>query len=210
MTGKEKRVDPRFQPSAGFWGLLVSHGLFVLSGVTYSVYWALQEMAPGPAALWTVLLSLVFGFGGAAGELACVVAAGPGTSSIRGFALRHIVGACVALLIVTYVLTTVIMGRVFTSELVFVMAWATLELSALHDAHRRGWIRGRRAFAATALVILALAFGLVCYAVYYLLEGRARFYAGLAPYGVASLAMLLVAVLLLQEKKRYGEPVQSP
>jgi Ca2+/Na+ antiporter len=200
----------RFQPSAVFWGLLVSHGLFVLSGATYSVYWVLQEMAPGPAALWTFLLALVLGFGGATGELAGVIGARPETSSNGRFGLGHIVGACVALLIVTYVLTTVVMGRVFTSELIFAMAWATLELCALHDAHRRGWIPRRKAFAATTLVILALAFGLVCYAVYFLLEGRARFYAGLAPYCVASLAMLLVAVLLLLEKKRSGGPSQSP
>ena len=209
MSDRERTRDSRFQPSAGFWTLLVSHVLFVSSGASYSVYWVLQEMAPGPAALWTFLLSLVFGFAGATGEFVGVTAAGIGTSSNHRLGLRHIIGACVALLIATYALTTTVMGRVFTSELVFAMCWATLELCSLHDAHRRGWLSRRKAVAATAVVILALAFGLVCYAVYFLLEGRARFYAGLAPYVVVSLAMLLVASLLLLKKRKSGVPPEA-
>jgi len=206
MTDTESREDSRYRPPAEFRRLLVSHGLFVLSGTTYSVYWVLQETAPGPAVLWTFLLALVFGIGGATGECAGVMAAGPETSSNSRLGLRHIVGACVALLVVTYVLTTVVMGRVFTSELVFVMGWATLELCSLHEARRRGWLSRRGAFAATTLVVLALAFGLVCYAVYFLLESRAQFYAALIPYGVVSLAMLFVVILLQMEKKQPVEP----
>jgi hypothetical protein len=209
MTDKGSSADSRFQPSAGFWRLLVSHGLFALSGITYSIYWVLQEMAPGPVVLWTFLLSLIFGIGGATGAFAGVMAAGPETPSNTRFGLRHIVGACVAILVVTYVLTTVVMGRVFTSELVFVMGWATLELCSLHDARRRGWLSTRGAFAATSLVVLALAFGLGCYAAYFLLEDWARFYAALVPYGVVSLAMLLVAVLLLLEKEKAGRPLRA-
>ena len=203
MTGMENRADSRFQPSAGFWGLLVSHGLFVLSGATYSIYWVLEEMAPSQAVLWTFLLSLVFGLGGATGELVDVVAsAETGARSNSRFQLRHIVGSGVALLTVTYVLTTVVMGRIVTSELIFVMGWGTLELCSLHETHRRGWLSRRRARVAIILVILALTFGLVCYAVYYLLEDRARFYVGLAPYGVVSMAMLLIVYLLLLETKK--------
>jgi hypothetical protein len=183
--------------------------LFALTGVIYSVYWVLDETAPGPAASWAYLLAVVLGIGGAAGQIAGI-GAEPGTSTNRRLGLRHIVGACAALLIVTYIVTTVFMGRVFTAELVFVMGWATLELCSLHDARRRRWIQGRRAFAATVLVGLALAFGLACYTVYFLLEGRARFYAGLVPYGVVSLVILLVAMLLLSEGKNAGAPPQAP
>jgi hypothetical protein len=209
MSDREKRETSRVQPSAGFWILIVSHVLFVLSGASYSVYWVLQEVAPGPAALWTLLLALVFGFAGATGEFMGVIDAGTETSSKSGLGLRHIIGACAALLTVTYILTTIVLGRVFTSELIFAMGWATLELCSLHDAHRRGWIHGGKAFAAATLVILALAFGLVCYTAYFLLEGRARFYAGLAPYVVVSLAMLLVASLLLLEKRKPGVPPEA-
>jgi hypothetical protein len=188
---------------------MVSQGLFALSAAAYAVYWVLQEPALGPAGLCVLLLSVVFGAVGAAGALMSVIDAGPDTSPRSRFGLRHIVGAGGALLILTYVLTTVAMGRMFTLGLVFAIVWATLELCALHEAHRRGWIPGGKAFAAITVVILALAFGLVCYAVYYLLEGRARFYAGVVPYGVAALAMLLVAVLLRPEKASSSPPRSS-
>jgi hypothetical protein len=61
---------------------------------------------------------------------------------------------------------------------------------------------GVTARAAAGVVAFAFAFGLACYAVYYLLDGRARFYAGLVPYLVFSLAMLFVTLLLVMEKKK--------
>jgi hypothetical protein len=184
--------------------------LFALAGVIYSVYWVLDETAPGPAAWSAYLLGVVFGIGGAAGQIAGIGPAEPGTSTSGRLGLRYTVGACAALLIVTYAVTTIVFDRVFTAELVFVMGWATIELCSLHDARRRRWIQGRRAVAATVLVVLALAFGLACYTVYFLLEGRARFYAGLVPYGVVSLVMLLVAMLLLPGGKDAGALPQRP
>jgi len=176
-------------------GLLLAHGLFVLSGAAYSAYWVLQEHAPGPAALLFFLVSLVSGFSAASGAFLFVIAAP--TEEVSGrLRPRHVVLACLALLAATFAITTFGMGRPFTSELVFVMIWAATELCALLVAFRRGWLSRRSAAACVALVAAALAVGLVCYAIYFELVGAARFYSGLVPYGAVALAMLAVGALL--------------
>lgn len=209
MSGVVNQADARVPSPAGFNTLLASHVLYVLCGLVYAVYWVLQEETPGAAAVSAFALAVLLGSGGVAGEL---LASGVPRSRNVPYSRvgpGPIAGASLAILIVAWFVTTAVMGRPYTSELVFVTAWAALELSSLDDAHGRGWIGRTSARAAAAVVAFALAFGLVCYAVYYLLEGRARFYAGLVPYIVFSLAMLLVTVLLVVEKKKPGGATKS-
>jgi hypothetical protein len=189
------------QYSGAFWGILLSHGLFVLSGVAYSTYWVLEEIAPGQTAEWMFFLALVLGCGGAASAFVSIKVVSEDAPK-SGLKLPHIVGACAALLVVMCLLTTGAMARPLTSELVFAMIWAAVELCALHVAHCVGWIAGRKALAALVGVILALLIGLLCYTIYFFLDGRARFYAGLVPYGAVSLAMLVAGILLLLGKKK--------
>jgi hypothetical protein len=176
-------------------GLLVAHALFVLSGITYSVYWVLQDAAPGPAAVLMFFLSILFGFGAAIGAFSCVLASMP-LGDGRWLRLWHIVAANAALLVAMYAATSGLMGRVFTSELVFVMIWSTAEYCAVRAALARGWLTGPGAALAAGLTSLGLAVGLVCYAIYFLLDGRMRFYGGLVPYGVVSVTMAAIGVLL--------------
>jgi hypothetical protein len=183
-----------------FFGLVISHALFVLCGGTYFAYWALQELAPGPAAVWLFFLSLLSGFGGAIGALACVIAAASEGAGGR-LKLGRVVAGCGALLVAVYIATSVLWDRPFTSELVFVMIWATVELCALHVAHVRGWLAGGRALAAFLATGAALAIGLVCYAIYFCLHGTARFVSGLVPYAAVSLAMLVAGILLLRGRR---------
>lgn len=210
MTGVTKTTDTRVPSPAGFNTLVAAHGLYALSGAAYSVYWTLQEQTLDAAAVSVFAVSVILGFAGAAGELVASGVSRPRTLPYSRVGPVPIIGASMAVLIVAWFVTSVVMGRLFTSELIFVTVWAALELYSLDDAHRRGWITGSRAGAAVALVAFALAFGLACYAVYYLLEGRARFYAGLVPYIAFSLAMLLVAVLLLMERQKLRGAPKSP
>jgi hypothetical protein len=178
-------------------GLLLSHALFVLSGVSYSVYWVQQAYARGPSMVLFFFLSLVSGVVAATAAFFCVLAGamdGAGGGPRQG----HVVAACAAILAIAYVVTGPVMGRPFTSELVFVMIWATAEYCALLAAYRNRWLPARGAIAATVLVSIALATGLACYAVYFVLEGAARFWAGLVPYGVVAIAMLAVGAMLLR------------
>lgn len=203
------KTDARVPSPAGFNSLLVSHVLYVLCGLAYSAYWILQEGTPGAAAVSALVLAVLLGFGGAAAELVASGVSQPKASPYSRLGTFPIAGACLAILIVTWFVTTVVMGRPFTSELIYVTAWAALELSSLDDAHGRGWIGRNNARAAAVVVGFAFAFGLACYAVYYLLDGRARFYAGLVPYILFSLAMLVVTVLLVIEKKKPGGATKS-
>jgi len=189
-------------------GMLIAHALFVASGITYFAYWILQDTGPGPAVFALFSLSILCGFAAAIGTASCVVVSLP-LADGRRLRLWHIVAANVALLIAAYAVTSGPMGRVFTSELVFVMIWSTVEYCAVRAALARGWLSGRGAAVAAALVSLGLLVGLVCYAVYFLLEGRARFVSGLVPYGVVALVMAAVGALLWREARR-ARPASGP
>jgi hypothetical protein len=185
----------------GLIGLIVVHALFVLSGITYFAYWILQDAAPGPTAVALFFLSILFGFGGAIGASSVALASVP-LSDGRRLKLWHIIVANLALLVAVYAVTSGLMGRVFTTELVFVVIWSTTEYCAVRAALSRGWLSGHGAAVAAVLVSLGLAVGLVCYAIYFLLDGRMRFYSGLVPYGAVSLVMASVGALLWVSGRR--------
>jgi hypothetical protein len=182
-------------------GMLVAHALFVASGITYSAYWILQDAGSGRAAATLFCLSILLGFAAAFGIFACVLASSP-LADGRRLGLRHIVAANAALLLAAYAVTSGLMGRVFTSELVFVVIWSTAESCAIRAALARGWLSGSGAAVAAALVSLALVVGLACYAIYFLLDGRARFYTGLVPYGAVALVMATIGALLWRTVSR--------
>jgi hypothetical protein len=182
-------------------GMLIAHGLFILSGITYSIYWVLQDAAPGPAAVALFFLSILFGFGAAIGAFSCVIAAVP-LQDHRKPHLWHIVVANLALLVAMTLVTTRIIGRVFTSELVFVLIWSTAEYCAIRVAASKEWLSGRTVLVAAVLVSAGLAVGLACYSVYFLFDGRARFYCGLVPYGAVTVAMAAVGALLWTSGRR--------
>jgi small-conductance mechanosensitive channel len=182
-------------------GMLIAHGLFILSGITYSIYWVLQDAAPGPTALALFFLSILFGFGAAIGTFSCVLAAVP-LRDDRRLRLWHIVVANLALVVAMTFVTTRIIGRVFTSELVFVVIWSTAEYCAIRVALSKEWLPGRAALVAAGLVSAGLAVGLACYSVYFLFDGRERFYCGLVPYGAVTVAMVAVGALLLRSPRR--------
>jgi len=187
--------------NGGLLGMLIAHVLFVLSGVTYSIYWVLQDVGPSPTAVALFFVSILLGFGAAIGTFSLVLASVP-LGDGRRLKLWHVIVANLALLVAVYAATSGLMGRVFTSELVFVVIWSTAEYCAIRVALARGWLTGRGAAAATGIVSAGLAVGLACYAVYFLFDGRDRFYCGLVPYGVVAIAMAAVGALLWRSGHR--------
>jgi hypothetical protein len=181
-------------------GLLTAHALFVVSGVTYSIYWVLKETAPGPTAVALFFLSVLSGFVAAIATFSCVLAALP-LKDERRLRLWHVVVANAALLLAMTFVTTRIVVRAFTSELPFVVIWSTAEYSAIRVALARGRLAGRGLGIAVAAVSFGLAVGLICYAVYFLFDGTARFYCGLVPYGAVTLAMVVVGALLWRSRR---------
>jgi hypothetical protein len=176
-------------------GLLTSHALFVLSGVSYSIYWVLQETAPGATAVALFFVSILSGFAAAIATFSCVLAALP-LADDRRPRLWQIVLANAALLVGAALLTTRVVVRPLTSELPFVFIWSTAEFCAIRVAIARGWLPGRRAGLATALVSAGLAVGVICYVAYFSFDATARFRCGLVPYGAIAIAMAAVGALL--------------
>jgi len=89
-------------------------------------------------------------------------------------------------LIFLLMLTTVAFHRIVTSELMIIHIWAALELSAVAVLYGIGHFEPGQAAALAALVGIAFIVGLICYVLYYRLDGMSSYQVGSAHDGCGS------------------------
>jgi len=97
---------------------------------------------------------------------------------------------------VLILITNITFHRIVTSELIIIHIWAALELSAvavLYGTERFGF---GRAATLVALVGIATVVGLICYLLYYNLDGMLRYWDGLIPLIMYTFVMAVFLGLL--------------
>jgi hypothetical protein len=186
-----------------FQAYIAFHGLFVLSGVCYSLFWILKDTVASPIGELLFPLSLLFGMGGVLLAGFCVQALSSGAQN-RGIRYYHILILCIVIFAATTIVTKILWNRPFTSELPFLLIWFGLESGALLAAYRNGWLSRIAGGISAVLVVVSLCAGIYCYSIHYNLDGTAQFYNGLIPYSVISVVMLVNIVLLLIRRMRTG------
>ena len=107
--------------------------------------------------------------------------------------VRSILLASAALFIVLLLVTVIIFHRIVTSELIIIHIWAVLELSAVAVLYGTGQFAPGRAAALAVLVGIAFAASLICYVLYYRLDGMARYWDGMIPL---IMAVFVIVVFL--------------
>ncbi len=191
-----------------FFALVSSHVLFIASGSFYSVYWVSRTAASGQGEDLFIGASLVCGLVAVMLAGTCIKALVQAVTQ-TGMKLSHVVSASLAIFGVCALVTSGIMGREFTSELPLAVLWAGIEYCALLLAFYARILTKARAVASAVIIGCALAIGLACYSIHYLLDGIARFYNGLVPYAAVSAAMLALIGLLVPGFRKAGEPGES-
>ena len=104
--------------------------------------------------------------------------------------------ACLAVFLTVLLFTSIVLKRPFTSELPLLLIWTCLELCALIVAWHLQFLSRIELGICALLAALSALLGLLCYSVYYLIAGRARFLDGLIPYLAISLSMAVTTVFL--------------
>lgn len=99
----------------------------------------------------------------------------------KGLPVRFIVLGSVAVFLILILVTIIAFNRMATSELLIIHIWAALELSMVAVLYGTGHFGLGRMAILTALVGIAFVVGLICYILYYRLDGTASYWDGMIP-----------------------------
>lgn len=107
-----------------------------------------------------------------------------------------LIAGAVALYVVLLGITNVVMDRPLTTELALIVGWFALEVNFLNGIASTGLVTGASLIIMGLFVLIAFIASLVCYVLYYQLEGRRAFACGATPLLVIGLVSLAFALLL--------------
>jgi hypothetical protein len=155
--------------------------LLLFCSLFYLIWWAVSFRPNSSGGLIGVLCLLVALI---AGVIAIILmSAGIVSLSLnsKGMPVRFILIGGAVLYILLFFVTTIIFHRIVTLELIIMDAWAILELSAVAVLHGTGRFGSGRAAVLVIFVGFATAVGLICYVLYYRLDGMASYWDGMVP-----------------------------
>lgn len=167
--------------TAPLWQVFSGNLLLLFCSLFYLIWWVVS-FRPGSSggAAGAICLAAAFITGIAAIALMSV-----GITSLsqifKGIQVRYILIGAAVLYVLLLLITVTVFHRQVTSELLIMHIWVALELSAI--AVLRGTGRfGLGSFVTVAVLIgVATVIGLICYVLYYRLDGMASYQVGMVP-----------------------------
>lgn len=177
--------------TAPVWEIFSGNLLLLLCSLLYLTWWVVSfrpNSSGGSAGFFCITAAFLAG-------IAAVFLMSAGIYSLsensRGLPVRFIlIGGAVLYLILLFV-TTRVFHRTVTSELIIILIWAVLELSAVNVLYGAGRFGSGRAAILAALVGIATVVGLICYVLYYRLDGMSSYRDGMVPLITDALAMVI-------------------
>jgi hypothetical protein len=155
--------------------------LLLFCSLFYLIWWAVSFRPNSSAGLIGVLCLLVALIAG----VIAITLMSAGIISLsfnsKGMPVRFILIGGAVLYILLFFVTTIIFHRIVTLELIIMDAWAILELSAVAVLHGTGRFGSGRAAVLVTFVGIATAVGLICYVLYYRLDGMTSYWDGMVP-----------------------------
>ena len=178
------------------WELLAGNLLLLLCSLFYLVWWVVC-FRPNAAGGHSGGVFLAFAF---LTGIAAVILMSNGASVLssvsKGLPVRFIVIGAVVLYLVLLPVTAVVFHRQVTSELLIMILWAALELSVIDVLYGTSRFGVGRTAVAAAFVGAALVVGLICYVLYYRLDGAASYIDGMIPLASDAAVMAVFLGLL--------------
>jgi len=99
----------------------------------------------------------------------------------KGLPVKFILLGSAAVFLILLLVTVIVFHRMVTSELLIIHIWAALELSMVAVLHGTGQFGLGRVAILSALIGIAFVVGLICYILYYRLDGTASYWDGMIP-----------------------------
>jgi hypothetical protein len=161
--------------TAPLWNIFTGNLLLLFCSLFYLTWWVVTfrpNSSGGLLGVFGILAALITG-------VVAINLMSTGIISLstisKGVPVRFILIGGAVLFVILLLVTTVAFHRIVTSELIIIHFWAALELSAVAVLYGTGRFGAGRAAALGALVGIAFVVGLICYVLYYRLDGMSSF-----------------------------------
>jgi hypothetical protein len=163
------------------WEIFSGNLLLFFCSVFYLIWWLVSfrpNSSGGPAGLFCITAAFITG-------VAAIVLISAGINALsphsEGLPVRYILIGSAVLFVILLLVTSMAFHRTVTSELIIIHAWTALELSAVAVLYGTRRLGPGQATIMTALVGIAAIVGLLCYLLYYHLDGMAGYWDGMVP-----------------------------
>jgi hypothetical protein len=174
-------------------GIFAGNLLLLVCSLLYLVWWAISFRQNSSGGLAGVLAGVFCITAAFISGVAAIVLMSGGFYSLsqdsKSLPVRFILLGGAILLLVLLLVTVIAFHRIVTLELIIIHIWAALELSAVSVLYGIGRFGLGRAVTLAALVGIATVVALICYILYYRLNGTASYLAGMIPLIVDGFVM---------------------
>ena len=167
--------------TAPLWEIFAGNLLLLFCSLFYLVWWVVSfrpNSSGGSAGVFYITAAFITG-------VAAIALMSGGINSLsqdsKSLPVRFILLGSAALFLVLLLVTAIAFHRIVTSELIIIHIWAALELSVVAVLYGTGRFSSGRAATLAALVGIATVIGLICYVLYYRLDGTASYWNGMVP-----------------------------
>ncbi|MBC3797502.1 hypothetical protein [Acetobacterium tundrae] len=167
--------------NAELWGIFVGNLLLLFCCVFYLAWWVVtfRPNAPvGSAGVWYITAALIIG-------VAAIVILSWGIATLskhsESIPVWLILVGVAALFVVLLLVTTMIFQRIVTSELLIILVWTGLELSAITVLFGTGRFGPETGVILAVLVGIVTVVSLICYVLYYRLDEILSYWIGMVP-----------------------------
>jgi hypothetical protein len=175
--------------TASLWKVFSGNLLLLLCSLFYLIWWVVTfrpDSSGGSAGVFCITAAFITG-------IAAIALLSSGINSLshdsKGLPVRFILIGTAVLFVVLLFVTAVVFNRQVTSELIIIHIWVALEISAVAVLHGTGRFGPGRVAALAALVGIATVVGLICYVLYYRLDGMSSYRVGMVPLATDAFVM---------------------
>lgn len=175
--------------TAPVWELFAGNFLFLFCSLFYLVWWIVC-FRPHVSGGNSGGIFLVFAF---LTGIAALTLMSVGISALahdsKALPVRFILIGAAVLYLILLPVTAVVFHRQVTSELIIMIVWAALELSVITVLCGTGRFSVGRTLVMAVVIGIATIVGLICYVLYYRLDGAANYIDGMIPLVADAVSM---------------------
>ncbi|HZK88418.1 MAG TPA: hypothetical protein VFC27_04610 [Anaerovoracaceae bacterium] len=171
------------------WEIFTGNLLLLFCSFCYLVWWFVSfnpNSSGGSAGMFFIAAAFISG-------IAAIFLTSSGINWLsqdsKSFPVKFILLGSAVVFLILLLVTTIVFHRMVTSELLIIHIWAVLELSMVVVLYGTGHFGFGRVAILSALTGIAFVAGLICYILYYRLDGTASYWDGMIPLIIDAFVM---------------------
>ncbi|MDO5291561.1 MAG: hypothetical protein Q4F05_02300 [bacterium] len=176
--------------------LLFGNLLLLICSFFYLAWWIIAFRPGGEHGIISTILLIIAFLTGVVGLFNMITAMSRIPCGRSLFAQKTVIWGGILIYIATLLITYYAFSREITSELLLIIGWGMLELSTINIVYGADHIGFKTALVLCIIIDIAVVLSLVCYVLYYRLNGTASYVDGMLPLIMEALVMIGVIITI--------------